>query len=515
VTADAAGVLHLQLVQESGPGAKGIVPKLAGIQFANDKMFVLECGSDEVWLWYGGSTVRQAQKDAAKLANALAARVKGDANAKAVLVRARMESILFQEHFKDLSETFSGIQVAAAIVDVRRGLDGEIQRMISPLMGTLAMLSSNLGDVSRNGLKMDFAVDESGLLQIWRIRCNDRALQSVQIADAGFFVDTDAFAILYTCKGGARSVMYLWVGRESPASTRAALALQARDIILSQRLQGSVDQLGLEQGREPPLLLAVLEQKANPLVVLRGVDSSTISQTPDKKVRVLEFGSNDLRLPGDAPAAYEKPVEQIEALGFHPQKVYVVLQLLRSPSPSCQVWIRVGRAVDVPVIAAARRVAQRIPALLAMTDATPQLAIQPTVMEVAHGSEPVDLLRAVGLSARAIKSETYGHLTRPRRVFEVSDTRRVVGAMFVEEIGMGSVYLQSDLKVHACYILDTGRASIYLWTGPDATYKCFALAVRICRKYMTANVEFPDTASAQLLIVDSGAENAEVSPSLT
>ena len=77
--------------------------------------------------------------------------------------------------------------------------------------------------------------------------------------------------------------------------------------------------------------------------------------------------------------------------------------------------------------------------------------------------------------------------TRPKRLFLISRIRRDLGAMFIEEIGSGGVFIQDDLTGRECFLLDTGRSgtgSVYVWFGSDTNYKSMALGTRVARGYL-------------------------------
>lgn len=61
--------------------------------------------------------------------------------------------------------------------------------------------------------------------------------------------------------------------------------------------------------------------------------------------------------------------------------------------------------------------------------------------------------------------------------------RRNIGALFVEEIGIGGMFKQIDLQESECYLLDAGAHVVYLWQGLESSYQGRALSTRVCRRY--------------------------------
>jgi hypothetical protein len=87
--------------------------------------------------------------------------------------------------------------------------------------------------------------------------------------------------------------------------------------------------------------------------------------------------------------------------------------------------------------------------------------------------------------------------------------RRSVRAIFVEEIGIGGIFIQSDLSPKDCYILDDGYANIYAWIGDECKYPAMALLTRVSRKLIAAMRENTSVTSES---VSSTEENSNSSP---
>ena len=67
---------------------------------------------------------------------------------------------------------------------------------------------------------------------------------------------------------------------------------------------------------------------------------------------------------------------------------------------------------------------------------------------------------------------------------KISLERRNIGAIFIEEIGIGGVFKHLDLQEMECYLLDSGTHDIYLWYGLESTYQSRCLCVRVCHYYI-------------------------------
>jgi hypothetical protein len=77
-------------------------------------------------------------------------------------------------------------------------------------------------------------------------------------------------------------------------------------------------------------------------------------------------------------------------------------------------------------------------------------------------------------------------VTRPKRLWTVSNDRRGLGAMFVEEVGQGGTFTQDDINARdgsECCILD-GGAQLFVRHGPKSDLPTRYLATRVARAFV-------------------------------
>lgn len=72
---------------------------------------------------------------------------------------------------------------------------------------------------------------------------------------------------------------------------------------------------------------------------------------------------------------------------------------------------------------------------------------------------------------------------RPVRFFSVSTARRALGRIFMQEVGLGCTFLQSDLEKDRCYVIDSGIEDIFIWHGSEAPIPERSLAHRVGLAY--------------------------------
>jgi hypothetical protein len=68
---------------------------------------------------------------------------------------------------------------------------------------------------------MALVKDESATLRVWGVR-GGRQLREVLVKTEPYcFEANTAYGVLYVCKGGARAILYLWVGKECGTTSQA------------------------------------------------------------------------------------------------------------------------------------------------------------------------------------------------------------------------------------------------------------------------------------------------------
>ena len=318
--------------------------KLAFSSFSANKAFVLECGSAERYLWIGGRNTPKHVKEIKEFVK----KTRGDF----LYMRDKMESILFKEKFQNVADCFgrkSEVRVSPQKEVALLPIESEVRRMVDGNFGTLSMLGDPggpVGDNTRSGMLMSFADDEEGILQIYRVivHGNSRNLEECctdRLAPV-VFSSSGGYAVLYICKNGSRAIVYLWIGNDCPADVQAALALRCKEIFPT---GVSPDQIHVQQGREPPLLLRIiLVKKEAPLCVVSSNSGLLIDGALEA---CLEISITDVLLPNQAPIAREVPLVNAKKMCGRNARIYVSLSRVcdRNNSLKYTVKIVTGRVL--------------------------------------------------------------------------------------------------------------------------------------------------------------------------
>lgn len=318
----------VSLLEEKHSDDSGNNPgKLTFSSFASNKTFILECGSAERYLWIGG---RNTPKYIKKIKD-FVKKTRGDF----LYMRDRMESILFKEKFQNVADCFgrkSEVLISPLKEAALLPVESEVRRMVDGNFGTLSMLGDPggpVGDNTRSGMLMSFADDDEGILQIYRVTVqgNSRSLEECftdRLAPV-VFSSSGAYAVQYICKNGSRAFVYLWVGNECPADVQAALALRCKEIFPA---GVSPDQIHVQQGREPPLLLRVIFVKKNaPLCIM--CSCSDIAVIANGVLEAcLEISVTDVLLPNQAPIAREIPMPNLKNMSSRNGRIYMYLHCI-------------------------------------------------------------------------------------------------------------------------------------------------------------------------------------------
>lgn len=225
VIVDASGTTACVKLNSSKTPQEGGNCKLDFTGFDTNKAFFVECGAHEFYLWVGGRVPFKHQKLIKDLISGMRSNYE--------YVHQNMEPLLLKNKFLNVKEAFDSSSPVSCnhSSPVSRAISlpaigPEVARMVDENMGTLKMVSrtsGQLGDCLRQGLLIDFANDESGVLSIYEVIVHGsvRSLEECYPSSSAgkqpvVFFQSGAYAVLYICKNGARGLVYLWVGDSCP-----------------------------------------------------------------------------------------------------------------------------------------------------------------------------------------------------------------------------------------------------------------------------------------------------------
>lgn len=423
IESSSEGKILLKDIQCCKPNDKGIVSKLS-FPSNIDKMLILISVGDVHDLWVPSGSLKKFQTDAK-------AHLAAEMNLLTVnTVRQGMESIVFKETF--VAEThsyFKNTRVATTASGSSipvRPVSNEVERMRSSNFGTLKMLSQRSGDVSRDGLLMSLATDDTAYLRVWRVAGASRTLEPVS---AMFILSSsNGYCLVLSSKNGVKVVCYLWIGQHSSPATRAALSLQTPALLLQpQYAKAACDQLMVEQGREPALLLAAVQRLGGgPLSILD--DSVPVAPAGSDPLLRLEAVSSGIGLQGECCLLLHRLSPPAVQRG-------AVLELSLLPDGRLQALVShsEGSATAAAALSAASLAPHYLSLLYPDRSDWPQPQLQLLILP----------------------AEKRDPSPRPRRLFLVSHTRRRVGRCSSRRSAAATRTYKRTL----------GRASASCWTA--------------------------------------------------
>jgi hypothetical protein len=264
-----------------------------------------------------------------------------------------------------------------------------------------------------------------------------------------------------------QAVLYLWIGSECPATRRAAIALQAKDILQRYNVTGAIEQVPIDQGREPMFFLSLMAMKAGPYLVLNESILDDGSAGGAAMRVVLEVLSLDLGIQYEAAFAHQCDIAEFQARGALTSRSYI---LLNGRGGSMSVQVLKGPHSPAHVVEATDRRAGMLADFFGAS---------------IENVEWYDARKAFGtVGAKAAVHQVSTSPSRPRRLWYVSNARRALAAAFVAEVGQGGCFLQADLEAGDSYIADPGDEVIYVWHGPEADLATRYLATRVAKAFV-------------------------------
>ncbi|KAH0460877.1 hypothetical protein IEQ34_008452 [Dendrobium chrysotoxum] len=220
----------------------------------SNKCYMIDCGV-EVFVWMGRYTSLDDRKSASATAEGL---VQGPdrQNTHVIRIIEGFETVMFQSKFDSWPETSN---VAASE-------DG---------CGKVAALLKLQGIDVKGLMKSDPVkeepepcIDSSGILQVWRIDGNEKALLSS--SEQSKLYTGDCYAFHYTSPGeeGEEYLIGTWFGKKSIEEERADAISIAYKMALS--CKSRAVQVHIFEGREPPQFCAIFQR----FIVFKGGYSS-------------------------------------------------------------------------------------------------------------------------------------------------------------------------------------------------------------------------------------------------
>jgi hypothetical protein len=382
-----------------------------------------------------------------------------------------------------------------------------VERMSSPHMGTLGMKGRDNSDAANRLITCDlFTMDEESTLRVWRVGHDTGSFMEVPRASPAFgiFTSCDAFIVVFSCKNGSRHIVYMWQGSRAPVSVKAAAALQLKDHVKELNLvngasgvTGAVEVIRVEQGKESPFLLQLFNAKGSPFLL---VDGSSASGWSGASIAPFILGVKANSVFGDAVAASQlqgKP-------GGLPSRAGCVMIPPLTSSSRVEVLLWLGDECPVSVrslvegFATSGGCADRLLFALYGAKTSPSSIVPHFTWVTGLEKQPVEFWDA-------FPHEIIPSPASPVRLFCVSATKKSMGVPWVEEVGPGESFTQSDMDEDLAYILDS--AMVLVWHGSAASETTSKLASLVALRFQQSLTRhFPDNPRKQIENIASGYE---------
>ncbi|KAA0152742.1 hypothetical protein FNF29_03631 [Cafeteria roenbergensis] len=290
------------------------------------------------------------------------------------------------------------------------------------------------------------AGSDSATVRVWRV--TDTEMTEETEEKFGLFFAGDSYVV--HANGEFGDIIYFWLGKDSSSIEQGTAALQT--VNLSDELGGSIPQVRVTQGREPPHFCALFK---GGMIVRSGGASGEVSEEELAETALFH-------VKGSQPSTTKAVQVPAKASNLNSGDCFV----LACGSASTVVWN--GRTSSEEEQAVAAAVAER---LASMTGS------EVTVVE--EGSEEEEFWEALGGKDDYPESLPGPPPPQPPRLFQVSTE---TGSLRVDEV---CNFCQDDLLEDDVMMLDTFN-QIFVWIGPGANETERTRAKAIAKEYLEA-----------------------------
>lgn len=409
---DAGGTLTVTEVK-SGPLAKADLD-------SNDT-FIIDNGTNGVWVWNGKRASQLERKEA--MANATGfAKKKGYPEGTHI---TRVSDGGEPTEFKALFKTWPVPAASGKTYTV-----GKISKTVQTKFD-----ASTLHGNPSLAAETQMVDDGSGVTKVWRIEKFD--MVPVEKYQYGQFFGGDSYVVQYTylVNGKENYIIYYWQGLKSTADERGTAALKA--VELDDKVGGAAVQVRVVQGKEPPHFMTIFGGR---LVIYSG---GKAGWSPEE--------SNDG--PGDTYLLHVRGTSKLNtkavqvpcrAASLNSNDVFVLFT-----KTSVMIWNGKGSTGDERQMASVvAKLSPREPEVLFEGQE------KDAFWTALGGKEPY-------ANDKRLQEEVTEHVPR---LFQCSNAS---GQFRVEQTSMGSELAQQDLCPEDVMLLDTYDA-LFLWIGEGA-----------------------------------------------
>ncbi|RXM29178.1 Adseverin [Acipenser ruthenus] len=266
MVSDKSGTMQVTLVSEENPFNQSLL--------LSEECFILDNGTNRmICVWKGKNANPDERKTAMKTAEGFLKQMGYPQNTQIQVLPEGGETPIFKQFFKDWkdknqSEGFGKVFVTERIANIEQ----------------VEFDASTLHQSRHMAAQYNMVDNGTGKTEIWRVENNGRT--PVDPSTYGQFYGGDCYIILYTYKNG--QIIYTWQGSSATRDELTASAFMT--VQLDRSLGGHAVQVRVSQGKEPPHLLSLFQDK--PLIVYKNGTSRKEGQAPAPPTRLFQVRRN-------------------------------------------------------------------------------------------------------------------------------------------------------------------------------------------------------------------------------
>ncbi|KAK6491155.1 adseverin-like [Huso huso] len=266
MVSDKSGTMQVTLVSEENPFNQSLL--------LSEECFILDNGTNRmIFVWKGKNANPDERKTAMKTAEGFLKQMGYPQNTQVQVLPEGGETPIFKQFFKDWkdknqSEGFGKVFVTERIANIEQ----------------VEFDASKLHQSRHMAAQYNMVDNGTGKTEIWRVESNGRT--PVDPSTYGQFYGGDCYIILYTYKNG--QIIYTWQGSSATRDELTASAFMT--VQLDRSLGGHAVQVRVSQGKEPPHLLSLFQDK--PLIVYKNGTSRKEGQAPAPPTRLFQVRRN-------------------------------------------------------------------------------------------------------------------------------------------------------------------------------------------------------------------------------
>ncbi|KAK1172924.1 adseverin-like [Acipenser oxyrinchus oxyrinchus] len=441
MVSDKSGTMQVTLVSEENPFTQSLL--------LSEECFILDNGTNRmIFVWKGKNANPDERKTAMKTAEGFLKQMGYPQNTQIQVLPEGGETPIFKQFFKDWkdknqSEGFGKVFVTERIANIEQ----------------VEFDASKLHQSRHMAAQYNMVDNGTGKTEIWRVESNGRT--PVDPSTYGQFYGGDCYIILYTYKNG--QIIYTWQGSSATRDELTASAFMT--VQLDRSLGGHAVQVRVSQGKEPPHLLSLFQDK--PLIVYKNGTSRKEGQAPAPPTRLFQVRRNLETITRISEV-------DLDAKSLNSNDAYV-LKLKNTG------YIWVGKGASGEEEKGANYLTE---------------VLQFKANRLVEGEEPAEFWDALGgkkgyQTSVLLESKTMEH---PPRLYACSNK---TGRFTIEEVP--GEFTQDDLAEDDVMLLDVWD-QVFIWIGKDANEVEKTESIKSAKRYIQTDPSRRDEGTPVVIV---------------